>query len=122
MTVLEKIAHRIAPTRVGRWAMSADADLSFLKARPCGRTYVGIFMIVMSFIVGIPGVVVCGILARKFQEPLVLVLGGSAAMVLNYTLFGVGIYLAGGNYASLLMRWCLRKFIVRFSGELEDFT
>jgi hypothetical protein len=116
MTVLEKIACLITPTRLGRWAMEADADLSLLKTRPVVRTYVGIFMIMMSFVVGIPGVVVCGFLARKFHEPLVLVVGGSAAMVLNYSLFGVGIYLAGGNYAALLLRWCVRKFIVRFNG------
>jgi hypothetical protein len=98
MTVLEKIACLITPTRLGRWAMEADADLSLLKTRPVVRTYVGIFMIMMSFVVGIPGVVVCGFLARKFHEPLVLVVGGSAAMVLNYS------------------RWCVRKFIVRFNG------
>ena len=114
MQVLEKIARHIVPTRFGRWAMDTDVDLSLLKARPNFRTYVGIIMIVMSFIVGIPGVVACGFLARKYHEPLILVLGGSAAMVLNYSLFGAGIYLAGGNYASILLRWIVRKFITRF--------
>ena len=71
-------------------------------------------MIALSFVVGIPGVIVCGYLAGKYQKPLVLVLGGGAAMVLNYSLFGTGIYLAGGNYAGILMRWSVRKFITRF--------
>jgi hypothetical protein len=120
MTVLQKIARRISPTRFGRWAMDTGCDLTLLKARQGVRTYVGIAMIMLSFMVGIPGVVVCGFLARKFHEPVILVLGGSAAMVLNYALFGVGIYLAGGNYASFLLRWCARKFIRRFSGSPEN--
>ena len=114
MQVLEKIARHITPTRFGRWAMDSEVDLSLLKSRPNFRTIIGIVMIVLSFIVGIPGVVACGILARKYHEPMILVLGGSAAMVLNYSLFGAGIYLAGGNYASILCRWGVRKFINRF--------
>jgi hypothetical protein len=114
MQVLEKIARYIVPTRFGRWAMDTEVDLSLLKTRPDFRICVGIIMIVMSFIVGIPGVVACGFLARRYHEPMILVLGGSAAMVLNYSLFGAGIYLAGGNYASVLLRWIVRKFITRF--------
>ena len=76
--VLEKLAKQITPTRLGRWAMESEVDLSFLKSRPIIRIYIGIFMIVLSFIVGIPGVVTCGILARKYHEPMILVLGGSA--------------------------------------------
>lgn len=116
MMILEKIARRITPTRFGRWAMNTDGELTLLKARWGVRTCVGIAMILLSFIVGVPGVVVCGFLARKFHEPVILALGGSAAMALNYALFGVGIYLAGGNYASFLLRRCVRKFIRRFSG------
>ena len=114
MPFFEKIARQITPTRFGRWAMDSDVDLSLLKTRPNFRTYIGIAMIVLSFIVGIPGVVACGILARKYHEPMILVLGGSAAMILNYSLFGAGIYLAGGNYAGILCRWGVRKFINRF--------
>ena len=114
MQVLEKIARHLTPTRFGRWAMDTEVDLGLLKTRPDFRTYVGIIMIGLSFVVGIPGVVACGFLARKYHEPMILVFGGSAAMVLNYSLFGAGIYLAGGNYASLLLRWGVRKFITRF--------
>lgn len=115
MQLLEKIARYIAPTRLGRWAMDMEVDLTLLKKRPDLRSYVGIAMIILSFVVGIPGVVVCGYLAGRYQKPLILVLGGSAAMVLNYSLFGTGIYLAGGNYTGILLRWSVRKFITRFS-------
>lgn len=112
--VLEKLARYLARVGIGRWAMEAEVDLGPLKARPGPRIYFGIAMIILSFIVGIPGVVVCGLLAAKYQAPRILVLGGSAAMLLNYSLFGIGIYLAGGNYAAVLLRWALREFIKRY--------
>lgn len=115
MRILNTIARHLAPTRLGRWALDADVDLSLLKQKPSLRTVVGIVMILLSFIIGIPGVVFCGFLAGKYQKPSILVLGGSAAMIINYSLFGAGIYLAGGNYAGILMRWLVRKFITRFN-------
>ena len=74
MMILEKIARRITPTRFGRWAMNTDGELTLLKARWGIRTCVGIAMILLSFIVGVPGVVLCGFLARKFHEPVILAL------------------------------------------------
>ena len=61
-----------------------------------------------SFIMGLPGVGLIGVLSFHWHEPLLIIIGGPLLIVLAHLVFFVGMYLAGGNY-----------FMVFFDGQPE---
>ena len=111
MTIVEKIAERLAGTRFGHRALVEDVDLSTFKTRPSLRIYLGFLLIALSYLTGLLGMVLCGYLSHQWREPLVLVLGGGALMVVVHVIFAAGVYLAGANYAMALLRWGAGKFL-----------
>jgi len=110
----ENMAAKIAGTGFGRRALEEGVDWSAFRTRPTPRIYAGIFLISLSCAAGIPGIILCGWLANKHNEPLILLLGGGALTVMFHAVFAAGAWLAGSSYVGILFRWSVRKFIMRF--------
>jgi len=111
VTISRKIAGRLAETRFGYRALSEEADLSVFRARPSPRTCLGLFLIALSYLLGLSGMALFGHLSYQQGDPLVLLIGGGAVMVVIHLIFAAGVYLAGKNYARVLLLWSVGKFL-----------
>ncbi len=113
MPIARKAAFRLAQTRFGRRALAQKVDLGAFRARPSPRFYLGLSLIALSFLLSLPAMALCGYLARAWGEPLIFPLGVGAVLVAVHLLFAAGVYLAGANYAMILLRWLARRFLRR---------
>ena len=111
MSISGKLAAWLATTRFGRRARDEGADLSIFKARPSPRTLLGLFLIGSSYLLGLPGMAFIGSLAYTRSEPLILLIAGGALMITVHVMFAFGVYLAGANYAKVLIMWATGKFL-----------
>jgi len=111
MTVNRIVAQRLAQTRFGRWALSRETDLSIFRSKPSPRFYVGVVLVALSYLLGVPAVAASIYLAHKWEKPLVLFWGVGAIWVVIHLMFTAGVYLCGGNYAVALLRWAANRFL-----------
>jgi len=91
-------------------ALAADIDLSCINRRPTPKEKFGVFLVLLSYVIGWPAVAGCGFLAMFLREPLVLVIGGPTIYVISHLVFIAGVYIAGRDYARVLLQWSLKKF------------
>ncbi|MFA6033462.1 MAG: hypothetical protein WC889_11230 [Myxococcota bacterium] len=59
------------------------------------RAIIGAVLIVVSYILGWPAVGVCTVLAVKFNEPLIGIIGGTAFYGFSWLMLLAGIWLMG---------------------------
>ena len=111
MNIIKKIANGIAKTKFASRAINDKADLSAFKEKPTARNFIGIFLMCCSFIMGLPGVGLIGVLSFHWHEPLLIIIGGPLLIVLAHLVFFVGMYLSGGNYFMVFFRWATRATI-----------
>jgi len=111
MPIARKIALRLAGTRFGGWAMAEEVDFGVFRAKPSARFYLGLCLMALSYLLGLPAMALCGYLAHAWKEPLILPLGVGAVFVAVHLLFAAGVYLAGANYAMILLRWFASRFL-----------
>ena len=67
---------RLGGTKYVREARATPVDLSVLRRRPTRRVWLGIFLAVLSYVIGWPVILFLGYLAYRLQEPLVVAIGG----------------------------------------------
>ncbi len=91
-------------------ALAADIDLRMIKRRPTAKEKFGIFIILLSYVLGWPAVAGFGLLSMYLKEPLVLVIGGTAIYGFSHLMFIAGLYIAGKEYARVLLQWSVKKF------------
>jgi hypothetical protein len=106
--MISRSIRKIAATGFVRSAMAEQSDLSAFKEKPSLRIIAGVFAIVFSFVIGWPAVAALSILAVKFQEPLLVVVGGPATYGLSHLIFLFGMYLSGAVYSVIFFRWLTR--------------
>ena len=117
MPVFKSIVGRIAATAWMRNAMNnGDAQYVF-REKPAMQVYVGIGLILISYVIGWPAVGMLGLIAFYTREPLLLVIGGPLVYGLSHLVFLAGLYLAGKRYALALAHWASRKALARLSGK-----
>ena len=117
MSLLKRTARKIARTEFAQKAIKEKADLSLLKERPSARIVFGMFLIALSYLIGWPAVAFFGVLAIYFSEPLIAIVGGPVIYGISHLVFIAGVYLAGVQYAYILLRWATRKALERVLGE-----
>lgn len=113
MPLLSNMARRLAATGFGASCLREEVDLGALRRRPSPRVYLGLGLIALSCLGSLPALAVLGYHAQARGEPLIFVIGGGAVFVLTHMFFGVGVWLAGGNYAKVALRWATRRFLLR---------
>ena len=112
--------HRLERTRYVRDARANPVDLGVLRRRPSRRVWLGIFLAVLSYVIGWPVILFLGYLSYRLQEPLVVAIGGPITYGISHLTFLAGSWLAGSAYLPTLMRWATRKAFDRFLGPLPQ--
>ena len=95
--------------------MTEPNGLSILKQQPGTRVYVGIVLMAMSFLISLPALAFLSYLSVKLSQPMTIAVGGPVVILLVHILFGVGVYLAGQNYAVKLLQWATKRFLQKYA-------
>ncbi len=110
---------RIVEIEFVRKAITDNADLAAFKGRPSPRVLLGVFLICLGSLLGWPAVAVLGVLAVKFQEPLLAVVGGPLVYGISYVVFGLGMYFSGAKYSLIFLRWLTRITVQKMSAWVD---
>lgn len=105
---MEKYIRKIADIEFVRTAIEEHADLSDFKEKPSLKVIVGVSLILLGSFLGWPAVALLGILAVKFNEPLLAVIGGPLVYAISFPIFWLGMYCSGAEYTILFCRWLCR--------------
>ncbi len=114
VSLLRFFARRIARTKFGQKSLSNPDGLSILKQRPGKRVYVGVVLMAISFLLGFPALAFLSYLSVKLSKPMTIAIGGPAVIILAHIVFGVGVYLAGQNYASKVLQRATKRFLKKY--------
>ena len=114
MSLLRSLARRVAQTKFGQKSLNNADGLSILKQQPGKRVFVGLVLIAMSFLLGLPALAFLSYLSVKLSRPMIIAVGGLAVIILVHIVFGVGVYLAGQNYASKVLQWATKRFLQKY--------
>ena len=115
MSLFKSFARRLAQTRFGQKSVTQPNGLSILKQQPGTRVYVGLVLMAMSFLTGLPALAFLSYLSVKLSQPMTIAVGGPAVILLVHIMFGVGVYLAGQNYAVKLLQWAAKRFLQKYT-------
>ncbi|MBE3102284.1 MAG: hypothetical protein IMZ47_08470 [Firmicutes bacterium] len=108
LTIIKKIANGIAQTKFARKVINERADLSGFKQKPTAKNFLGIFLTCCSYIIGWPAVGLIGALSIYWREPLLMIIGAPLCFIIAHLVFLLGVYLAGGKYVMIVIRWATR--------------
>ncbi len=114
MSLLRSLARRMAQTKCGQKSLSNPDGLSILKQQPGKRVYVGLVLMAMSFLLGLPALAFLSYLSVRLRNPMTIAVGGPAVIIMVHIVFGVGVYLAGQNYASQVLQWATKRFLQKY--------
>ncbi len=109
------LAQKLASTAYVRRAIEEQVTLDTFKLPPSPRFLFGIGLVAFSFVIGWPMVALFSVLSAYSHTPALLLLG-SAFYVFSHLVWLFGTYLAGRDgmkYANMILRWGLRKVIVK---------
>ena len=115
VSLLRSFARKMAQTKFGKKSLSNPDGLSILKQQPSKRVYVGLVLMAMSFLLGLPALAFLSYLSVKLNNPMTIAFGGPAVVILVHIMFGLGVYLAGQNYASELLQLAIKRFLQKYA-------
>ncbi len=115
MSLIRSLARKLAGTRFGQESLNNPDDPSIFKQKPGKRVYVGLVFMAMSFLLGLPALAFLSYLSMKSGKPMTIVIGGPVVTILVHIIFGVGVYLAGQNYASTMLQWVTKRFLQKYT-------
>ncbi len=67
--ILKRVASRIAETKFASSAIADGADLSVFKEKPGAKNYLGILLMGISYIIGLPAVGLLGAFSVYQERP-----------------------------------------------------
>ena len=102
------MARGMAQTKFASKAINERADLSAFKQKPTARNLSGIVLMCCSYIIGWPAVGLIGALSIYWRDPLLIVIGTPIFLITAHLVFLLGMYLAGGKYVMIFVRWATR--------------
>jgi hypothetical protein len=117
MNIIKKHALYFAKKEYCRKAITEHADLSVFKEKLSARTYVGIFLVAFSYLIGLPAVPVLGIIASWLNRPLIGFIGIPVTYGISWMTFMFGMYLAGTKYINALSGWITRVILEKILGD-----
>ena len=115
MSLLRSFALKLAQTKFGQKSLTKQDGLSILKQQPGRRVYVGLALMVMSFLIGLPALAFLSYLSVKLSKPMTIAIGGPVVILFVHIMFGVGVYLAGQNYAANVLQWATKRFLQKYA-------
>lgn len=117
MSIIKKAALYFARKEFCKTAINEHADLSVLKGKHTAAVSIGLFLIVFSYLIVIPGFFIVGLIAAWLKKPMVGVIGIPLAYGISWLLFMLGLYLTGPRYAKALGRWVARVILEKILGD-----
>ena len=114
MSFLRSFARRLAQTKFGKKSLTKSDGLSALKQQADIRVYIGLVLMAMSYLIGLPTLAFLSYLSVKLSKPMTIAVGGPVVFLLVHIMFGVGVYMAGQNYAVKLLQWATKKFLQKY--------
>ena len=117
MSIIKRTAAYFARKEFCRTAINECADLSFFREQHTIPVLIGIFLIVVSFLIGLPAVFVVGIIAAWVRKPLIGVIGIPLIYGFSWLLLMMGMYLTGPDYARSLGKWIVKVVLEKILGE-----
>jgi len=115
VSFLRSFARRLAQTKFGQKSLIKSDGLSVLKQQPGTRVYVGLVLMAMSYLIGLPALAFLSYLSVKLSKPVTIAVGGPVVFLLVHIMFGVGVYLAGQNYAVVVLQWATKRFLQKYT-------
>ena len=115
MAPLSSMARRLALTKFGQKALTQPDGLNILKQKPATRVYGGLALMALSFLTGLPVLAFLTYLSVKMSKPMIIAVGGPVVFILVHLMFGVGVYLAGQNYAMKALLWATKRFLKKYA-------
>ena len=111
MASLGSVARRLARTRFGQRALTQPDRPGILKQKPTKRVYGGLALMALSALTGLPALALLSYLAVRMGKPMIIAVGGPVVFALVHIIFGLGVYLAGQNYAIEALLWVTKRFL-----------
>jgi hypothetical protein len=111
---LSSMARRLARTKFGQKALAQSDGLSILKQKPTTRVYGGLALMALSYLTGLLALAFLSYLSVKISKPMIIAVGGPVVFGLVHIMFGVGVYLAGQNYAMEALLWATKRFLEKY--------
>ena len=115
MTPFNSMARRLAQTKFGQKALTHPDGPGILKPKPTPRVYCGLALMALSYLTGLPALAFLSYLAVKMRKPMIIAFGGPVILGLVHIMFGVGVYLAGKNYAMAALLWAAKQFLKKYA-------
>ena len=112
---LRSMARRLNRTKFGQKALAQPHGLVFLKHKPTPRVYAGLALVAFSYLTGLPALALLSYLSVKMSEPVLIAVGGPVIFGLVHVIFGVGVCLAGRNYAMEAVLWAIKRFLEKYA-------
>lgn len=72
-------------------------------------------MMVLSYLIGLPALAFLSYLSVKMSKPMIIAIGGPVVFGVVHIMFGVGVYLAGQNYAKEALLWATKRFLEKYA-------
>ena len=104
---------KIGATEYVRSTIVEEADLSAFREKPTPAILAGVFAITFSFVLGWPAVALCGLLSIRMHNPWIAAVGGPLVYGFSHLVFMLGMYLSGGTYSLIFLRWFTRVSMER---------
>ncbi|PKN73700.1 MAG: hypothetical protein CVU52_07060 [Deltaproteobacteria bacterium HGW-Deltaproteobacteria-10] len=117
MSILKKIAHYFARKSFCRKAIDEHADLSAFREKLTRPMVVGLFLIALSYAIGLPTVIAFSVIATSMHQPLIGIIGGALIYGISTLLFIVGIKMAGMKFLVAINRWLVRIILEKILGD-----
>jgi hypothetical protein len=115
VSLFSSMARRLALTKFGQKALTQSDGLNIFKQKPTTRVYGGLTLMALSYLTGLPALAFLSYLSVKKSQSMIIVVGGPVVFILVHTLFGIGVYLAGQNYAMEVLLWATRRFLKKYA-------
>ena len=112
---LSSMARRLARTKFGQKALTQRDELGILKQKLTTRVYGGLALMALSYLTGLPALAFLSYLSMKMSKPMIIAVGGPIVFGLVHIMFGVGVYLAGHNYAMEALLWATKRFLAKYA-------
>lgn len=105
MSLLKKAARYFAASNFCRTALNEPVDFSSFRQKASSSDLLGLGLLILSYIIYMPVVIVLGTLAVLWREPLIGVIGIPLIYGITTVVFIIGLKLAGKKYVKAMASW-----------------
>jgi ABC-type spermidine/putrescine transport system permease subunit II len=117
LSIIKKTALYFARKEYCRASINEHADLSVFKEKLSATVIIGLILITVSYLLGIPAVFIVGGIAARLKNPTFGVIGIPLIYGFSWLLLMLGLYLAGPKYGKALGRWTVRVMLEKILGD-----